>query len=201
MDIQWNRGVKRRKSPFWESRCAVSLSLSALCAVTCSWSSGTPTWQRKISVCAQHEVYRKHNYCSKVVFKLEQLGRYPSPGIPVPGNCQGAGTQMWMFRDCRPAWAQCGRFLIQGGLQPRHQYQSLLLLPGISLLLLGCPGTRQAPLLPKSPPGWALAMHQGHKVLFPAVEGTLEFLTRRNELHLFLGNSVPSVAFILEIQI
>lgn len=29
----------------------------------------------------------------------------------------------------------------------------------------------------------------------------LEFLTRRNELHLFLGSLVPHVAFVLEIQI
>lgn len=34
---------------------------------------------------------------------------------------------MWMFRDFRPAWAQRDRLLIQGSLQPQHQYRSLLL--------------------------------------------------------------------------
>lgn len=63
--------------------------------------------------------------------------------------------------------------------------------------LLGCLGTRQVQLLPKSPLGWVLPMHQGHKVLFFAMEGHLYVLTRRNELHLFLGNPVPNVAFIL----
>lgn len=108
MGVQWNRGVKRRECPFWESGCAVSLSLSALCAVTCSWSSGTRTWQRKILACAQHEVFRKHDYYSKVVFKLEQLGRYFSPGIPVPGNWQRAGTHHvdvpWLQACLNPVW-------------------------------------------------------------------------------------------------
>lgn len=128
---------KRRESPFWKSGCAARLFLSAWWAVTRSRPSGTRTWQRKISVCAQHEAFRKHSYYNKAVFKIQQLGRHLSPCIPVLGTAGVPEHTMWMFCDFRPAWAQWSA-LDQGSLQPQHQSLQLKLQQKSRVYALHC---------------------------------------------------------------